>query len=296
MDGSGSSSLALEDEKTVSRVSLDTAAGFPLTLDEHTGHLEFPQGVSVGSVSARRLEEMRPVLADPAADGPEEWYVMYRDVGSADVRRRAGAWRLRYDLTVVRPGVAGRERIKTAGHDHPLKAGTGVTYPEIYQVICGRALYLLQESSPAASGEAGRPREVVLVEAGPGDVVVIPPGYGHVTVNAGDGWLVMCNWVSDGFESLYGPMRAARGAAVYVLDDGLGGWMLSPNPRYGAVAVRCLRAGALPGLDSGAVPVYRALMDSPERFAFLSYPERAGEMFARVQAAWRAVAPVVVTA
>lgn len=271
----------------MTRVSLHAAAGFPLTLDLDTGRLEFTPDVQVGYVSTRRLEEMRPVLADPAAEGPDEWYVMYRDVGTADVRRQAAAWGVRYDLTVLRPGTAGRERIKTAGHDHPLKPGEAVTYPELYQVIHGQAVYLMQESRDGEDAAAGR--EVVLVEAGPGDVVVIPPGFGHVTVNIGSSWLVMCNWVADGFASLYEPIRRTRGAAVYVLDDGRGGWTLAPNPRYAPPAVRRVRAGDVPGLDiASSLPVYRALPEFPDRFAFLTFPERAAPLFARVRAAWQA--------
>lgn len=279
----------------MARVSLHAAAGFPLTLDPDTGRLEFAPDVEVGSVSTRRLEEMRPVLADPDVDGPDEWYTMYRDVGAADARRRAAAWGVRYDLTVVRAGTAGRERIKTAGHDHPLKPGESVAYPEIYQVIHGQALYLMQESRDGhdAAGE----REVVLVEAGPGDVVVIPPGFGHVTVNVGSSWLVMCNWVADGFASLYEPIRRARGAAVYILDDGRGGWTLAPNPRYAPPAVRRVHAGEVPGLDvASALPMYRALPEFPDRFAFLTFPERAAPLFERVRAAWQAGEAVTVPA
>ena len=98
---------------------------------------------------------------------------MYRDLAQSESDR---SWlrrlRLRYDITVIPPAVICGEFVKTKGHYHP-ENQAGYGYPEIYGIIEGSAEYLLQEN---------RLRDAVMVKAGKGSTVLIPPGYGHVTI------------------------------------------------------------------------------------------------------------------
>ena len=96
----------------------------------------------------RRLSDMREVVFDQswlATAEDFELYYMYRDLflsrGDGEKLREQN---LRYDITIIPPGMLGREYIKTAGHYHPLVPGGSVTYPELYEVLEGKALYLLQ--------------------------------------------------------------------------------------------------------------------------------------------------------
>ena len=114
---------------------------------------------------------------------------------------------LRYDVTVIRPGQIGREFIKTAGHYHPLKPQTEFSYPEVYEVLAGKAHYLLQ-TEPDEDGI-----DAILIEAVAGDKVLIPPGYGHITINPGQEYLIMSNWVAADFSSIYGPIKELGGGA-----------------------------------------------------------------------------------
>jgi len=97
---------------------------------------------------------------------------------------------IRYDITVIPPANPGGEYVKTKGHYHPENAA-GVVYPELYEVMGGRAHFLLQKKSLD---------DIALIEAHKGDIVVIPPGYGHVTINPTlDQKLTMANLVSTRF-------------------------------------------------------------------------------------------------
>lgn len=242
-------------------VDLTERAGLPFTLTED-GRLVFGESVSASPVATRKLAELRPVLEDPDAAGPDEVYFMYRDVSLPEDTERLHAQGLRYDLTVVRPGVLGREYVKTAGHYHPL-AEDGTPYPEIYEVLYGVAHYLLQRR------EGDRVVDVVLVEAHPGDQVLIPPGYGHITINPGDDWLVMDNLVAGAFSSEYGPYASMRGGAYY---ERVGGELV-PNPRYsGLPAPRRVRARPVLGLD-GKTPLY-VLWRQGVDFSWLVRPAR----------------------
>jgi len=177
----------------------------------------------------RTLADMRDVLRSPDdVEGPptRPLYYMYRDLSlsRADARRIRDAG-LRYDITVIPPATLGTEWVKTMGHYHPAVPGHDETYAEVYEVLSGEALYLLQRE------EDGSVVEFRAVRAADGDKVVVPPGFGHVTVNPSNRVLKMCNWVSRDFESLYGTYAGKRGAAYHALSTG----ELVANPSYGDV-------------------------------------------------------------
>jgi glucose-6-phosphate isomerase len=134
--------------------------------------------------SVRTLGDMRCVLANPDRSGNIPLYSMYRDLAlTAGDHAYLREQNIRFDITVIPPGTVGGEYVKTKGHYHPLSP-SGIGYPELYQVLAGEALYLLQRSDLG---------DIVAVTAKAGEFVLIPPGYGHVTVNAGKEELVMAN-------------------------------------------------------------------------------------------------------
>lgn len=216
--------------------------------------------------TVRTIDEMRPVLADPkcAHEGP--LYCMYRDLARSDADWTwLHAHKLRYDLTVIPPGNLCGEWVKTKGHYHP-RNPAGVGYPEIYEVLEGRARYLLQSLDLL---------DIVMIDARAGDLVVIPPGYGHVTINpTTDETLAMANIVSTEFESEYGEYISRRGAAYFALCNG----EIRKNARYPRVPpVRSVSPGSgRGGIPSG--PLY-SLIGDEKALSFLNYPERFSPLF-----------------
>ncbi|RLG43104.1 MAG: glucose-6-phosphate isomerase [Thermoproteota archaeon] len=169
------------------------------------------------SASIRRFSELKMVLKKPnelKSDGIA--YYMFRDLPPL---RESWA---RFDITVIPPWKVGGEFAKTKGHYHNSPENMP-PYPEIYQVHEGKAFYLLQKPS-AKEHEI---LDFIVVEAEPGDVVVVPPGYGHVTVNPSETTLIMSNIVFREVRSFYGPFERLRGAAYYYTDEGF-----VPNRRY----------------------------------------------------------------
>lgn len=166
----------------------------------------------------RRLNDMREVLYDAAwaKSAPDTvLYYMYRDLAlSRNDRSIILDHSLRFDITVIPPGKLGNEFIKTAGHYHPLADRSRMTYPEVYEVISGTAHYLLQKL------ENGKVTDVVMIEATAGDKVIIPPDYGHVTINPSNKELKMSNWVSRKFTSIYEPYKNCGGGSYFELVDG----------------------------------------------------------------------------
>ena len=165
----------------------------------------------------RKLDDMKEVIYDGKwleTTGVTDLYYMYRDLYYSN-RDHALIQEndLRYDITIIPPSNMGLEYVKTAGHYHPLITGTDYTYPEIYEVLTGVAHYLLQKS------ENSKVTDVILVEANEGDKVIVPPNYGHVTINPSNKELKMSNWVSNQFSSIYDPYRECRGAAYFELNE-----------------------------------------------------------------------------
>ncbi len=166
----------------------------------------------------RRLYDMKEVIYDDKwleSSKDMDLYYMYRDLAISNRDHSLILQNdLRYDVTIIPPFNLGSEYVKTAGHYHPTIKGTEYTFPEVYEVLSGVAHYLLQKS------QNNQITDVVIVEAKEGDKVVVPPNYGHVTINPSNKELKMANWVSREFSSIYDPYRNCGGAAYFELTDG----------------------------------------------------------------------------
>ncbi|MDD2439545.1 MAG: glucose-6-phosphate isomerase family protein [Methanosarcinaceae archaeon] len=233
-----------------------------------TATLKFGDKISIAEV--RKLSALKDVVFDLAwfeKAKDRELYYMFRDLAKNESELELIKARgLRYDITRIPAGRLGIEYVKTLGHYHPKVPGTSVSYPELYQVLKGSATYLLQKR--AQSREDGI-EDFVVVEAKAGDCVLIPPGYGHVTVNASKEELTMANWVCRDFASLYAPIGKLRGAAYYLLETGF-----VKNPTYKKPPpIRFLKPGTLAkvGLVSGK-DMYE-LGKKKEKLGFLTAPQ-----------------------
>lgn len=221
----------------------------------------------------RMLFDMRDVIYDRdwlAGANNAELYYMYRDLSlsrnDAAVIKEFG---LRYDITVIPPRMLGCEYVKTAGHYHPTVPGMDTTYPEVYEVLSGEAHYLMQRS------DKGKIIEVVLVKAKQGDKVVIPPGYGHFTINASNKVLKMANWVARDFESVYEPVREKGGAAYFILKEGI-----VKNPGHGDVPqIRMLKPANIKGTGLSKSREMYGLVRDITKLEFLLMPQDYGWLF-----------------
>jgi glucose-6-phosphate isomerase len=212
--------------------------------------------------SVRRLSDMRPVLAFPNEEtrlGPDApTYFMYRQV--------AAFGKIRYDVTRMLSFDLCGERNKTLGHVHP-RSPKGTPWPEVYEVLSGEAHFLLQRVSQLGVQDA------VLLSAKKGDCLLIPPGYGHITINAGRRELLLGNLVSCDFDADYSIFLRMHGGCYYEMKDG----RLVKNRNYGGdFELRQLRAVDFSSAYGAYAPFKKGLfaaMKKPENIAFLSKPE-----------------------
>ncbi|MBM3500737.1 MAG: hypothetical protein FJX74_18925 [Armatimonadetes bacterium] len=261
-------------------IDLEPTSGLPLSLDDADPALplRLAGGLQPGRRIARSLAELRPALADPQADGPDPAYWMYNGVTHFSAADDRGVYHWRYDLTVLPPGRVGEEYLRTVGHYHPLLSGRSAAWPEVYEVLHGAALFLLQRvDDPLSPPGEGQVEEFIVLRAKAGQKALLPPNYGHWTVNTGAAPLVVCNWIAADFESDYAPVLAARGPAGYVkaTPDGPG---LAANLRYAHLPAELGHAEPLDapelGLETGR-PIFQALLDRPSVWRWVCDPELA---------------------
>ena len=211
---------------------------------------------------ARKLSDMKEVIYSKEfyekADKSTPLYFMYRGICIAGDKQLFEKYGIRYDVTLIPYLELGEEYNKTLGHYHPLASGN-LSYTEVYEVLEGEAHYLLQEK--AGSGI----EDVVLISAKKGDRVIIPPNYGHVTINPKKKTLVMCNLVFSGFKSEYKEYEEMHGAAYL---EFLGNKFFK-NASYGRLPkLRILKAKKI--FDGN---IYGMFLKNPEKFSFLWDPK-----------------------
>jgi glucose-6-phosphate isomerase len=258
-----------------------TISGLPLSWDRKQFKLVFGPGMDEVEPALRRVKEMQEVLYRGEGDDlvfeddPDRiLYYMYRDVHLREDSQLFISKGIRYDVTILMPGNVGQEYVKTAGHYHPLKPGTVSTYPEVYEVLLGKAHYLIQKPVEPSEPEKGLEQVKVFI-AEPGDKVLIPPGFGHITINPENDFLVMSNLVAREFSSVYEPLEKMKGAGYFQLSAEGKEPLFVPNPH----------CPSLPSLqicyptDQPAIsllkdlPLYRAFLKNPDHFIFLTRPE-----------------------
>lgn len=222
----------------------------------------------------RKLEEMKEVVFDKSflasANMDMELYYMFRAVSKDDEdEKKIEEKGLRYDVTIIPANTLGAEFVKTAGHYHPLLPDSDIRYPEIYEVLEGEAHYLLQRREEESGIE--KITDVVVVKAKKGDKVIIPPYYGHVTINPSETTLKMANWVASVFSPIYEPVKRREGAAYFELTNG----EFIKNENYeDAPGIRFLKPSDTWIKEIGLskeVGMYD-LIREPEKLDFLIYP------------------------
>jgi glucose-6-phosphate isomerase len=151
----------------------------------------------------RHLNDMRDVIFDTEwlknqTDNPELYY-MYRGL------KKDGT--LRYDITVIPPFKLGQEFVKTVGHFH------NHTSNEMYIVLEGEGLFVFQKGKDLIE-------DFYAVKGKPGDCIIVPSGYAHITINPNDTPLKMANWVKEesGFD--YETVKNKKGLCYYYTTNG----------------------------------------------------------------------------
>lgn len=244
-------------------IELTKISGLPIKLSDDN-KLILSKELKQLKPDIRTLQQMKPVLLDSKITKPKKFYYMYRSISLKSHTQKFNKADISYDVTVLPFFRAGIEFNKTFGHFHPKKPKTNTTYPEIYEVLSGRAYYFMQKKD-----------DFVEAEALPGNKVIIPPGYGHVTVNPGPRTLVMCNLIKAGMKSDYAPFKKNHGAMYYETVQGI-----QTNQNYKTLP----KLRQIPPLKFGRfglmeTPIYQQFILDPNLFKWLTHPEQYEKEF-----------------
>ncbi len=251
-----------------------TGSGLPIYMDKKTYMLSLEAPLIYDGYGRRTVKQMEGLLFSPGGSNPEEpCYDVYRGIRFPQDQALLSKDEYRYDITVIMPGQIGGECKKTSGHYHGYNPLRTNTYPEIYEVIKGKAIYVLQRSRNF-EGDPGLLEidDLIIAHVHEGQTIIIPPNYGHCSINAGDGPLVFSNLAYVPCPVAYGPVKHHAGMSVYVLKEN-GEIRVVSNPRYKqAPRPKFATVKDNPHLGIGfGLPVYKSYLNNPGAFHFLGH-------------------------
>lgn len=249
--------------------------GLDIRFSRDTIDFTFGPGLLGPVLEYRSLAAIRQSLRDPNATGPDPVYAIAMDVARnedfAELKKRM----LLFGIVTYAKGRLGNEPVRSQGHVHAIAPHCGWSTPELFEIWQGRAIIYGQENS---GDEPGR---CIAVHAGPGDKVVIPPGWAHYVVNADvNSILVFGAWCDRQYGFDYTQMRAHHGLAWFplVAEDGEITW--ERNPRYApsSLSVRAARDYSELGIPV-TLPIYECFRRAPHSVQWVSEPAQFEELW-----------------
>src|SRR5262249_11557703 len=229
---------------------------------------KYGEGVFGPEPEFRGLDSIRPSLRNPSCDGPDPVYAIAMDVGRKEHRPELERRMLLFGMVTYAAGTLGNEPVRSQGHIHRISDHSGWSPPELYEIWEGRALVYMQE---LVCDDPGR---CLAIEARPGDVVIVPPGWAHLTISADPHQpLSFGAWWDREYGYLYDEVRARGGLAWHAIlnDERRIEWR--PNPRYQTrqIEVRPPRFYGELGLKTRH-PIYRLFEREPDLIQWVSNP------------------------
>jgi glucose-6-phosphate isomerase len=256
-------------------IDLSAFTGMPLFLDETELVFSDPAD-HAGAIRRREINSLKDVWMDPALSGEGTVYTTYTDVARPENRKILATAGIERGVVVMPPRLYGREYPKLFGHYHPLVRSTGLSTPEVHSVLQGSCHFLLQKSVPPYD----EIEDVILVEARAGDIFIVPPNYGHVSINPSGDVLVFDGFLMRNLDANYEPYRRYRGAAYYEIIGKDGSPELIANMNYTRLPpirrVLARDVQKMEELNQGACP-YDVILRHLPSFGFLTKPEEYQE-------------------
>lgn len=252
--------------------------GYEVWLDEKTCELIFESGVSFEVCKEKCFGEMKHLAyeEEEAADD-EICYRFYQNIFDGAKRQIFEERQVTNGITILMPGLMGRECRKNSGHYHGLCGGHRLPYPEVYEVLCGTAVFLIQESREFLGDgplKVDHMRAAFLRE---GEKIVIPPYSAHCVCNVGEGPMAFGN-LAVPCPLHYEPIARMHGFGMYLLKE-KNNLIFVPNARYEKLPqLEMIHPGENEklGIVNG-VSLNEMFWEKPERFDYLAEPEKFEE-------------------
>ena len=244
--------------------------GLDIRWDQASRTFVYGRGVFGPTPEHRRLDAIRASLQDPHCEGPDPVYSIVMDVGREEHRDEFRRRMLLFGIVEYAAGQLGNEPVRSQGHVHALSPHSRWSAPELFEIWEGRAIVYAQQH------DADDPGVCVAIEAGPGDHVVVPPGWAHCVINADpSSSMIFAACCDREYGFVYDGVRSHGGLAWFPVLDKHSQITWQPNPRYKQSLLKQHGAREYPELDLiGRVPIYERFSQDAESLQWVSDPAR----------------------
>ncbi len=237
-----------------------------LSFDDQTNELIVNDGIIVDESLVRKLKDMDKLFNDASnLDRETPLYYMYNGIyrpEHKDLFKNAG---IKYEYTLLLPNLINGECIKAHGHMHGVSEITKTNYLEIYEVLGGEGYFQLFKFND-------KKIDVVLVSVKVGDIVIIPPGYYHLSVNTGNSPFNFGDLIVDDAKSDYGLLKVYDGAPYFFMKNENGEVSYKYNSKYNDYEINLMVVDAnnvpwdIPYVKG---PLYSHFVSDPKYYEFL---------------------------
>lgn len=246
-----------------------------VTLSESVLSFRYGSGTVGPQPEFRSLDAIRSSLLDPRCSGPDPVYGIAMDVARIqdldDLKRRM----LLYGIVAFAAGRLGQEPPRSQGHVHAIAPHSGWSSPEVFQILQGQAIVYAQQCTEDDPGLC------IAVTAGPGQKIVVAPGWAHCVINADPlERMVFSAWCDRQYGFVYDGVRKHGGLAWFPVLDGDNRIHWRPNPSYRASELTSHAARTYPELElSPDLSLYEQFVREPDSFMYVSEPSRKEDIW-----------------
>lgn len=252
-------------------------SGLPIFQNSESLRLAIEAPYTVNSFGEKSLSQMTKLFENSSESNSQiNVYDVYRQIIKKKDRSLFEKYKFQYDITVVHSGQIGFECKKTSGHYHGWEKNKNHSYPEVYEVISGTALFELQKS---INFDVLNPKnikidDIILAKVRAGQSIIVPPDYGHCSINIGTEDLIFSNLAYQPCEIFYDNVKYHHGLGVYV-GKNENNLVFCKNPHYQTLP-KVKLAIPIENKELGIVfgrPIYQEFLSKPDHFDFLGHPD-----------------------
>jgi len=253
-----------------------TLLPFPTEFDSNGKFKNHFEGTNYSKCNPKYSNQMNQLLYEAEYEQSKiHYYDFYLDMGLDKYKEIFENNDVRYDVIYMEGSTPSQEYIKTSGHFHKKIKGQDISYPEIYQVIQGKAVFILQKVDDWEKEEGPIiVEDCILVEVNAGETVIIPPNYGHCAVNVTEEPMIFIDLISVHSNNDYASIKQSRGMCCYILKDD-DSYKVVKNKNYN---FHTKARSVTPGEDTelGILSnhaIYTEFLNEPKLYDYLNHPK-----------------------